>query len=58
MMGVVVRQNSNKLSEPEKDVTKLQDTKIFKGMLVCHSLSMINDELSGDPLDIKVKYLI
>ncbi|XP_014205361.1 probable cation-transporting ATPase 13A3 [Copidosoma floridanum] len=53
MMGVVVHEG-NKLSQPEKDVTKLRDARIFKGMLVCHSLTIINDELSGDPLDVKM----
>lgn len=53
MMGVVVNQG-NKLSEPEKDVPKLKDTHIFKGMLTCHSLTIIDEELAGDPLDVKV----
>lgn len=54
MMGVVVHED-NKLSQLEKDVTTLENTRIFKGMLVCHSLTIIDDELSGDPLDVKVR---
>jgi hypothetical protein len=58
MMGVVVYED-NKLHELEINVKKLHDTQIFKGMLVCHSLTLIDEELSGDPLDVKVQiYLI
>lgn len=29
-------------------------TKLFKGMITCHSLTLIDGELCGDPLDVKV----
>ncbi|XP_031788027.1 probable cation-transporting ATPase 13A3 isoform X2 [Nasonia vitripennis] len=53
MMGVVVNEG-NKLGEPEKEVPKLKDAHIFEGMLTCHSLTIIDQELSGDPLDVKI----
>ncbi|XP_058794297.1 polyamine-transporting ATPase 13A3-like [Phymastichus coffea] len=53
MMGIVMYED-NELHQLEKDVTKLENTRIFKGMLVCHSLTMIEEELSGDPLDVKM----
>ncbi|XP_034951559.1 probable cation-transporting ATPase 13A3 [Chelonus insularis] len=40
--------------EPEKDVKKLNNHLIFQGMLVCHSLTLIENELCGDPLDVKM----
>ena len=54
MMGVVVR-DGNALLKPEKRVPALRETILFQGMLVCHSLTRMEDELSGDPLDVKVK---
>lgn len=53
MWGAVPCTNG-KLEEPTKDVKKLKDHLIFQGMLVCHSLTLIDDELCGDPLDVKV----
>ncbi|XP_011496793.1 PREDICTED: probable cation-transporting ATPase 13A3 [Ceratosolen solmsi marchali] len=53
LMGVVVYED-NKLNELEMNVKKLDATQIFQGMLVCHSLTVIDDDLSGDPLDVKV----
>ncbi|KAK0166024.1 hypothetical protein PV328_004483 [Microctonus aethiopoides] len=53
MWGVVPCTNG-KLEEPTKDVKKLKDHLIFQGMLVCHSLTLIDDELCGDPLDVKM----
>ncbi|KAJ8682806.1 hypothetical protein QAD02_018598 [Eretmocerus hayati] len=53
MMGVIVNEGT-KLSQLEKEIPKLSETQLFKGMLVCHSLTLIDDELSGDPLDIKM----
>lgn len=34
-----------------------QSTKLFRGMLTCHSLTLLNEQLCGDPLDVKVKKL-
>lgn len=55
MWGVVPCTNGV-LDEAETDISKLKDHPLFKGMLVCHSLTLINGKLCGDPLDVKVKY--
>lgn len=56
MWGVVSCTNGV-LDEAETDIPKLKDHPLFKGMLVCHSLTLIDGKLSGDPLDTKVKCL-
>lgn len=53
MWGVVPSSNGN-LEESEKDIPKLKNHPLFEGMLVCHSLTIIDNELCGDPLDVKV----
>ena len=53
MMGVVPNDN-NYLGEPETCASKLQNHRIFEGMVACHSLTLIDKELRGDPLDVKV----
>lgn len=57
MWGVVPCTNGV-LAEAETDVSKLKDHPLFEGMLVCHSLTLIDGELCGDPLDAKVKYIL
>ncbi|KAG8035636.1 hypothetical protein G9C98_001064 [Cotesia typhae] len=42
------------LLKPEKDIRKLSEHPIFQGMLVSHSLTLIDNELCGDPLDVKM----
>lgn len=53
MWGVVPCTNGV-LGEAETDISKLRYHSLFKGMLVCHSLSLINGKLCGDPLDVKM----
>ncbi|XP_032669057.1 probable cation-transporting ATPase 13A3 [Odontomachus brunneus] len=53
MWGIVPCTNGI-LGEPETDVLKLENHPLFEGMLVCHSLTLIDDKLCGDPLDIKM----
>ncbi|XP_063984663.1 polyamine-transporting ATPase 13A3-like isoform X1 [Diachasmimorpha longicaudata] len=53
MWGVVPNTDAS-LQEAEKDIPKLRNHAIFEGMLVCHSLTLINDQLCGDPLDVKM----
>lgn len=55
MWGVVACTNGV-LAEAETDVAKLKDHSLFEGMLVCHSLTLIDGKLCGDPLDAKVRY--
>lgn len=58
MWGVIPVDN-NKLKEPIRDVASLpKSSTLLKGMATCHSLTIINDELLGDPLDVKVSKLI
>ncbi|XP_014472469.1 PREDICTED: probable cation-transporting ATPase 13A3 isoform X2 [Dinoponera quadriceps] len=53
MWGIVPCTNSI-LDEAETDIPKLENHPLFEGMLVCHSLTLINDKLCGDPLDAKM----
>lgn len=55
MWGAVACTNGV-LVEAETDISKLNDHPLFEGMLVCHSLTFIDGELYGDPLDAKVKF--
>lgn len=43
------------LGAPLRDPRKLNDLHELKiGMATCHSLTLLDDELCGDPLDLKV----
>lgn len=53
MWGVVPCTNGI-LEESEKNIPKLQHHPLFEGMLVCHSLTIIDGKLCGDPLDVKM----
>lgn len=54
MFGVIPVINGN-LEEPIKDVSSIsEDSSLLLGMVTCHSLTMIEEELRGDPLDVKV----
>ncbi|XP_020280568.1 probable cation-transporting ATPase 13A3 [Pseudomyrmex gracilis] len=53
MWGVVPCTNGV-LGEAETDVPKLKNHPLFEGMLVCHGLTLIDGELGGDPLDVKM----
>ncbi|XP_071570378.1 polyamine-transporting ATPase 13A3 [Temnothorax nylanderi] len=53
MWGAVACTNGV-LAEAETDISKLKDHPLFEGMLVCHSLTLIDGELCGDPLDAKM----
>ncbi|XP_011865400.1 PREDICTED: probable cation-transporting ATPase 13A3 [Vollenhovia emeryi] len=53
MWGVVPCTNGV-LAEAETDIPKLKGHALFEGMLVCHSLTLIDGELCGDPLDAKM----
>lgn len=40
---------------PVKDPSTLDDDDLLKiGMNVCHSLTILDDQITGDPLDVKV----
>ncbi|CAK9801945.1 Polyamine-transporting ATPase 13A3 [Anthophora plagiata] len=53
MWGIVPCTNSV-LGESERNIPKLNDHALFEGMLVCHSLTLIDGKLCGDPLDVKM----
>lgn len=55
MWGIVPCTNGV-LGEAERSIPKLNNHLLFEGMLVCHSLTLINGTLCGDPLDVKVIY--
>ncbi|KAJ8927052.1 hypothetical protein NQ314_020520 [Rhamnusium bicolor] len=54
MWGIVPVED-NKIKTALKDVKALSSTsRLLRGMATCHSLSIINNELCGDPLDVKM----
>jgi magnesium-transporting ATPase (P-type) len=54
MWGVVPIED-HRIEKPIKDInTMAKDSLLFQGMLTCHSLTLIDNELCGDPLDIKM----
>ncbi|XP_015598277.1 probable cation-transporting ATPase 13A3 [Cephus cinctus] len=53
-MWGVVPSTDGELEEPVKEVPALKNHPLFEGMLVCHSLTLIEHELCGDPLDVKM----
>ncbi|KAL5242619.1 hypothetical protein ACI65C_010029 [Semiaphis heraclei] len=55
MWGVVPVENNHELGSPIRDVTTLSNDHSLKlGMVTCHSLTLLNSTVSGDPLDIKM----
>ncbi|CAH1110178.1 unnamed protein product [Psylliodes chrysocephalus] len=54
MWGIVPIENKE-VKQPLKSVSALSYTsELLRGMASCHSLAIINGELGGDPLDIKM----
>ncbi|XP_066593645.1 polyamine-transporting ATPase 13A3-like isoform X2 [Prorops nasuta] len=53
MWGIVPNTNGI-LSQAEREIPKLKNHPLFEGMLVCHSLTIIDGKLCGDPLDVKM----
>jgi hypothetical protein len=54
-MWGVLPVNDRRFKEAVKDMTQLSREPLQLGMASCHSLTLINGELSGDPLDVKVR---
>lgn len=55
MWGTVPVENNIELGLPIRDVTIMSNEHPLKlGMVTCHSLTLLNSSVSGDPLDIKV----
>ncbi|XP_050441362.1 polyamine-transporting ATPase 13A3-like [Adelges cooleyi] len=55
MWGIVPVETTEELGSPIRDVTALSNGHSLKlGMATCHSLTLLNSIVSGDPLDIKM----
>lgn len=50
----VVPVNKNRFSDPVKNLSILQNSPLLIGMTTCHSLTIIDNQLTGDPLDLKM----
>lgn len=58
-MWSVVPLQGKKLGAPIKHIQNTNEhVKLKHGMATCHSLTLINGELSGDPLDLKVSAVV
>ena len=53
-MWGVVPVSEKKCQNPVTDPKNLERSHILYGMVTCHSLTIIDGKLSGDPLDLKV----
>ncbi|XP_061510158.1 polyamine-transporting ATPase 13A3 isoform X1 [Anopheles gambiae] len=55
MWGVLPKDSTNSFQIPLKDVGRLpmSDHLLF-GMVTCHSITFVNGEMRGDPLDLKI----
>lgn len=62
MWGVVAVSSATSpplLGRAHRDPRKLNDIHELKiGMASCHSLTLLHGELAGDPLDLKVGFLV
>uniref|UniRef100_A0AAG5DJ16 Cation-transporting ATPase n=1 Tax=Anopheles atroparvus TaxID=41427 RepID=A0AAG5DJ16_ANOAO len=55
MWGVLPKDSTNSFQIPLKDIARLpmSDHLLF-GMVTCHSITFVNGEMRGDPLDLKI----
>lgn len=53
-MWGVVTVSSKKFQLPIKDISKLPLNDVLIGMVTCHSITIIDGQLIGDPLDLKM----
>ncbi|XP_058794306.1 polyamine-transporting ATPase 13A3 isoform X2 [Phymastichus coffea] len=53
-MWGVVTVGSNKFQVPVKDISSLSLGEVLIGMVSCHSITIIDGQLIGDPLDLKM----
>lgn len=54
-MWGVVPVKEKMLMDPIRDIAELQSESLhLHGMATCHSITIIEDQLQGDPLDVKV----
>ncbi|KAJ6641943.1 putative cation-transporting ATPase W08D2.5, partial [Pseudolycoriella hygida] len=54
MWGVVPKTSTNYFQIPLREVDRLPYDHFLFGMVTCHSITIMNGELKGDPLDLKM----
>lgn len=54
MWGVVPTSPTNLFQIELRDVDRLANDHLLYGMATCHSITIMNGELKGDPLDLKM----
>lgn len=54
MYGVVPKSATNSLQIPFSDIDRLPFDHLLYGMVTCHSITIMNGEMKGDPLDLKM----
>lgn len=55
MWGVLPKDSTNNFQIPLTQVTRLPMTEhLLSGMVTCHSITFVNGEMRGDPLDLKI----
>lgn len=54
MWGVIPMSTTNVLQMPLRQVNRLPNDHLLFGMVTCHSITIINGEMKGDPLDLKM----
>lgn len=54
MYGVVPKTVTNTLQIPLKQLDRLPFDHLLYGMVTCHSITIMNGEMKGDPLDLKM----
>lgn len=54
MWGVVPKSITNVFQMPLRQTERLPNDHLLYGMVTCHSITLMNGEMKGDPLDLKV----
>ncbi|XP_032308045.1 polyamine-transporting ATPase 13A3 isoform X2 [Drosophila ananassae] len=54
MWGVVPKSSTNQFQIPLRDVLRLPYDHFLFGMVTCHSITILNGIMMGDPLDLKI----
>lgn len=54
MWGIVPVSSTNLFQIPLREVERLPYEHLLYGMATCHSITIMNGELKGDPLDLKM----
>ncbi len=54
MYGVVPKTDTNSLQIPLRQIERLPQGNLLFGMVTCHSITLMNGERKGDPLDLKM----